>query len=205
MAASRAACKNISNVNTSTMEVEMEKPMKCPLCKLHTFSNVSLDSGLKAKVCKRCEGYWIALADYETWLKKDRIEETHGFSEFSDDIHDSVDAKLCSDCSRILTKYKVGHGLDFYVEHCSDCGGIWLDKHEWEALKAKGLSDDITRMFSTQWQKAVRDEKKALTMEKVYTDRFGSEGYKKAKDFKAWLNSRHDRTALLSYIMDEDN
>ncbi|NQZ56771.1 MAG: zf-TFIIB domain-containing protein [Lentisphaeraceae bacterium] len=38
-----------------------------------------------------------------------------------------------------MRKCRVGHGLQFYVERCATCGGVWLDKNEWESLKAQGF------------------------------------------------------------------
>ena len=68
------------------------------------------------------------------YVEKSTLDEKP-FSDVTFEVKDVQGAKICPECGRILLKYKVGHGLDFFVDHCSGCGGIWLDKNEWNALK----------------------------------------------------------------------
>ena len=177
--------------------------MKCPVCKTKRCVSVELEENLKAASCVTCGGYWISRQNYSAWVKRhgDTIPEKP-FSEVEFDVDDVQDAKLCPNCDRILLKYKVGHGLDFFVDNCPSCGGIWLDKNEWNALHEKNLHDEIHKMFSTSWQSQIRDDQMATKLDQVYANRLGSEAYEKAKEIREWLNDKPQKQAILSFLSD---
>ncbi|MCF7838076.1 MAG: zf-TFIIB domain-containing protein [Candidatus Marinimicrobia bacterium] len=92
--------------------------MQCPVCKTKRCAPVELEEHLKAASCETCGGHWISLRNYSVWLKQhgETLPEKP-FPEVEFDVGDVREAKLCPDCKRILLKYKVGHGLDFFVDH----------------------------------------------------------------------------------------
>jgi Zn-finger nucleic acid-binding protein len=179
--------------------------MQCPVCKTEKCSPVELEENLKAASCETCGGYWISNQNYSTWLKRhgETIPEKP-FSEVEFDVSDVHDAKLCPDCNRILLKYKVGHGLDFFVDHCPGCGGIWLDTNEWNALQDKNLHDEIHKMFSTSWQTQIRGDQMASKLDQVYTNRLGPESYEKAKEIRQWIQDNPQKQAILAFLSDEN-
>jgi Zn-finger nucleic acid-binding protein len=179
--------------------------MKCPVCKTKRCRPIELEDNLKAASCESCGGHWISSQNYSTWLEHhgDTIPEKP-FSEVAVDVSDVHDAKLCPDCSRILLKYKVGHGLDFFVEHCPGCGGIWLDTNEWNALQDKNLHDEIHKMFSTSWQSRIRGDQMANTLDQVYANRLGAESYEKAKEIRQWIQDNPQKQAILAFLSDKD-
>ncbi|MBN1673434.1 MAG: zf-TFIIB domain-containing protein [Kiritimatiellae bacterium] len=179
--------------------------MQCPVCKTKRCSPVELEEGLRASACETCGGRWISHEDYSAWLKH------HGatlpekpFSEVEFDVGDVQEAKLCPDCQRILLKYKVGHGLDFFVDHCPGCGGVWLDRNEWQALQGKNLHDEIHRIFSTSWQRQVRGEQMAAKLDQAYARRFGQESYAKVKEVRQWIQEHPQKRALLAFLSDDN-
>jgi Zn-finger nucleic acid-binding protein len=177
--------------------------MKCPACSSKRISPVSLTSSLGALKCESCGGHWIPSKNYETWQKSlAEIQPEKPFTDVQIEVKDHKGAKLCPECGKILLKYKVGHGLDFYVDHCSACGGIWLDQNEWQALEAQNLHDEIHRIFSTAWQKQIRQENLAQTMEAVFKNRFGEESYAKAKEIREWLNTHPQKDELMAFLKD---
>lgn len=169
------------------------------------MARVDLDDHLSAATCDGCGGHWLSHGDYESWIKAhgDTLPEKH-FSEVTFQVGDVQGAKICPDCGRILLKYRVGHGLDFNLDHCSGCGGVWLDKNEWDALRARNLHDEIHKMFSTSWQAQVRGERMRERLEEAYQNRFGRDAYEKVKDVRAWLQAQPQKSALLAFIADED-
>ncbi len=179
--------------------------MQCPVCKTQRCSPVELEKNLKAASCQTCGGHWISNQNYSTWLKGhgDTLPEKP-FSEVEVDVEDVKDAKLCPDCKRILLKYKVGHGLDFFVDHCPGCGGIWLDTNEWNALQDRNLHDEIHKMFSTAWQSQVRGDQMASKLDQVYTNRLGPESYEKAKEIRQWIQDNPQKQAILAFLSDDD-
>lgn len=179
--------------------------MKCPVCTTRKLEKTELERNLKADTCAKCGGHWLSSGNYAIWLKQ------HGptlpekpFSEVSFDIKDSEKAKICPQCGSILLKYKVGHGLDFYLDHCVGCGGVWLDRNEWEALKDRNLHDEIHRIFSTAWQKKIRMEKMHEELDNMYRHRFGDEEYNKIKEMREWIHTHPQKLAILSFLRDGD-
>lgn len=176
--------------------------MQCPLCQKPTFGNKNLDENLQARECSKCGGYWISSSRYHKWL------ETHGqalpekpLTEVGLTVEDSQSAKLCPECGRIMIKYKVGHGVTFYLDRCAGCGGVWLDKNEWEVLKSRNLHDDLHCIFTTHWQQGVLAEETAKRLESIYAEKFGAD-YEEINRFKGWLEDRPAKSEILAFLSD---
>jgi len=142
--------------------------MKCPICHTHSLHEVSLDTGLAAYQCNQCFGHWISSEQYWEWLdyrdhercvSRKRPEIKLNTINGHLPVIDNSTANFCADCSRLMTKAKVGRGLSFYLDRCSHCHGVWLDQNEWENLKNMELHHQIHYMFSSAWQFSVRREK----------------------------------------------
>ena len=143
--------------------------MKCPICHTETLHEVTLSPGLHAHQCSNCFGHWISSERYWEWLDY-REQEKAQASNARPPIKLSPELSLlpvtennkenfCADCSRHMRKTKVGRGLNFYLDRCSHCHGVWLDQHEWENLKLMDLHHQIHYMFSSAWQFSVRQER----------------------------------------------
>ena len=179
--------------------------MKCPVCKTHELQPIELEKNLLASGCKQCGGHWISTTNYWNWLKKhDPSLPEKPFAEVAFHVDDTIKAKLCPDCGRILIKYKVGHGIDFFLDHCDGCNGVWLDRHEWDVLKSRNLHDELHRIFTTPWQNRVREEEIKAKLEKFYTEKFGQEDHDELKRIRQWINQHPQRSALLGYLNDEN-
>ena len=157
---------------------------KCPTCHSHSLTDASLDAGLLARQCRQCFGHWISSKNYWKWLddwehevKKQAKGQAGNRVPLSINkvssllpVTDNTTANFCADCDRLMTKAKVGHGLNFYLERCSHCHGVWLDQHEWENLRQMELHHQIHYMFSSAWQFSMRKEQsvqKACTSQKT--------------------------------------
>lgn len=166
---------------------------------------IHLEKELAAARCDKCGGHWISAKNYSAWLERqDGSFPNDAYSDVSFDIKDAKAAKICPDCGSILIKYKVGHGLDFYLDHCDGCGGVWLDQNEWKALKAMNIHGQMNRIFSTVWQSHIREETLRSKLEQVYTNRMGADGYRKIKEVREWIHQHPQKAALLAYLNDED-
>ncbi|MGC1305807.1 MAG: zf-TFIIB domain-containing protein [Phormidesmis sp.] len=141
--------------------------MKCPVCHCRSLNEVNLDTGLFAQQCNRCFGHWISSEDYWDWLEQ-RTQRKAGNPPAPVHLNvgshllpvvDNTTANFCADCSRLMTKAQVGRGLNFYLDRCSHCHGVWLDQNEWENLTQMDLHHQIHYMFSNTWQFSVRKEK----------------------------------------------
>jgi len=180
--------------------------LKCPTNPKISLLPKQLTEGLTAYTATDGSGHWLSRGDYMAWVlsRGEKAREDSSPCEANLDLNDVEHAKICPECGRILIKYKVGRGLSFYVEHCPGCGGVWLDRNEWEALEQKQLHDDIHMIFSSQWQKGVREESLRKRFTEVYTSRFGAEGYEQVKEFRAWLTQQGHPQEIIAYLVADD-
>jgi Zn-finger nucleic acid-binding protein len=103
-----------------------------------------------------------------------------------------------------MVKYLVGHGFSFTLDHCQGCKGIWLDRNEWEALKARNLHDDVNAMLTAFWQDEAGKEVRKKRMEQIYVGRFGADDYAEIEKIRVWLTTRPNKQDLLAYLTDKD-
>ena len=178
--------------------------MKCPSCSSAPLQPLSLESHLKAAGCNNCQGHWLSAKNYWDWLEQngDRLpeKEPEGSSLTS---ADTQKAKLCPQCQHIMLRYKVGHGLDFAVDQCGHCNGVWLAANEWDLLKQRNLHDEIHLIFSAAWQVQLRKEDAKAVLTDIYEEHFGNE-YERIKQIKSWLNSHPEKTRILDYLTNLD-
>lgn len=175
--------------------------MRCPSCNAKRMSTVELPEGPRAFVCGKCNGHWIPTSSYQMWLdEKGTIEPEKSYTEVEPELHDSQGAKICPECGKFLLRYKVGHGLPFLIESCSGCGGVWLDEHEWDVLKNRNLHDEIHRVFSTAWQKQIREQDRSTRIEEAYLKRLGETDFQRLKDIQAWIHAHPQRQSILTYL-----
>lgn len=179
--------------------------MNCPLCHETWMQKVELEDNLTGLWCKKCAGHWIPGENYEKWLKSHgpTLPETEP-SGNEPEILDSKDAKLCPECGRILIKFKIGHNVDFALEHCGFCKGLWFDKNEWELLKVRNLHDEINEFVTSTYQKKMREESSRNKIEQIYRDRFGEKNYNELIRLKNWIDTHPLKSAIMAFIADKD-
>ena len=178
--------------------------MLCPICNVKNrkmLKMIKLEEKLIGYHCLNCGGHWICSRDYHKWLDiKGGILEEKDEYDITLKPDDIVTAKLCPECTRIMTKYKVGHGLPFQIDVCGTCNGFWLDKNEWEILKSKNLHDEINKIFTRPWQKDIREEENREKLSRVIEKRMGRDVFEKTLEFQKWLNEQEDKDIILSYL-----
>ena len=163
-----------------------------------------LESDLSAFRCDNCGGTWIRGAEYWKWLEAhpnlpERQAEDPGLT-----LAESGMPIDCPECRFRLVKYLVGHGFSFTLDHCQGCKGIWLDRNEWEALKARNLHDDVNSMLTAFWQDEAQKEVRKKRMEQIYIGRFGAADYAEIEKIRAWLATRQNKQDLLAYLTDKN-
>lgn len=153
--------------------------MHCPKDKGESLVSVVLSGGLAAHHCPVCEGNWIEPETYGAWrLHQEELlpvpppEDTDvGYDPAPQDAR----AGLCPDCKGFLARSRVSVSPPFYVERCSRCGGIWLDRGEWDVLQQLGWEGAIAYLFTEDWQNLMReyeyaDRERRATIEKLGED-----------------------------------
>jgi len=179
--------------------------MKCPICKSSELLTANLEPDLTALRCSECGGNWIRGAAYWKWLEEHgpNLPERPGEN---DELSLAEPGKYidCPECRFRMVKYLVGRGLNFTLDHCEGCKGIWLDRNEWETLKRRNLHDDLNSMLTSFWQAAARKEERKKSLEQIYTNRFGAGDYAEIKKIRAWLDGHRHKQLLLAYLTDAD-
>jgi Zn-finger nucleic acid-binding protein len=99
-----------------------------------------------------------------------------------------------------MAKFKVGRSLDFSLDRCGQCGGIWFDKNEWEILEGMDLQGQIHLIFSDVWQHRVRDAEDAKHLEKLFVEKVGERNFVEIKRIREWLDQHPHRRELRAYL-----
>jgi Zn-finger nucleic acid-binding protein len=178
--------------------------MKCPVCKTEELDFSALENNLTSRHCDKCGGNWIPSFEYWKWREQHKwiLPETHtGQTVPPNPLTGPLIAKLCPECNMILIKYRVGHGANFSLDQCANCGGVWFDENEWEALKARNLHEDVYLIFTAHWQNQVRSQDSRRAQEEFYRKKFGDEGFNEIQRVKAWIDGHPCKQEILAYLM----
>jgi len=155
--------------------------------------------------CPKSGGRWISAAAYWKWREMlgGPIPNLEFDRSGGQDLagQDSAAGKRCPIDGAFLIRHRVGHGLDFHLDRCGQCGGVWLDAGEWEALKARGLHDDLHLIFTSAWQAEVRRQRRAQTDQHLLLKRLGEADLHKAKAIRGWIES-HPEGNLIKSMLD---
>jgi Zn-finger nucleic acid-binding protein len=176
--------------------------MLCPICKDFVLVDEELLENLSAKSCPQCKGRWVQSFQYWKWLDAHGDTLTEKPLECKADLQsaDSPAGKLCPECACFLRHSPVGHNVDFSLDRCNNCGGIWFDKNEWEILVSRNLHDETHFIFSAAWQRRIREEETKLTREQRIEKIVGTEDYKKLTEIATWIAANEHKNTMLSYL-----
>jgi Zn-finger nucleic acid-binding protein len=175
--------------------------MQCPLCKKHTMASIELAPNLVGLACGECAGIWIARTNYDAWRAKHPGDLPEQPVPVEMAVTDTHKAKTCPQCGHLLLPYQVGHGLSFSIDHCGTCGGVWLDRNEWDAIKAGNLHASLHEIVSSHWQAAVRRSDAQESIEQTYKRLLGA-SYGKASEVRAWVREQPQKSLILAYLSD---
>lgn len=176
--------------------------MKCPVCKSTSLQSVPASNSPDRSVCSKCDGQWIKSFQYWKWIKAhgENLPETPPEQGACLPVSDSSGAKLCPECGHFLTRNRVGHGIEFHLDRCQNCGGIWLDKNEWKVLESRNLHDDIHFIFSSIWQSHVLEEELARVHDARVETILGQEDFERTRAFKSWVQNHEERNTIMAYL-----
>jgi len=178
--------------------------MKCPVCKTRNLHKVLLESELPALGCERCEGNWINGSVYWKWIETDKHESPVPENSTEASVVDVEQAKLCPECRHIMVKYWLSSELDFALDHCHGCRGIWFDRNEWNVLKGRHLHNEINSIFTSPWQTEVERARRKLKTEQHNESKFGAEDYAEMKRIRLWISRHPRREEILAFLNDRN-
>jgi Zn-finger nucleic acid-binding protein len=178
--------------------------MKCPVCKDVVLEEHELEADLPSWQCRECNGHWLEGERYHSWLEKQPREGHTTQAAVDLPVRESEAAKLCPKCGRFLGRFNVGHGLEFRLDRCGHCGGIWFDANEWETLKARGLHERVHFVFSAAWQAEFVRQEHDKTMEKLLIERLGEGDLAEVRRIKAWIEGHPRRAELYAFLIQRE-
>lgn len=115
-----------------------------------------IEPGLIAYTCPKTDGIWIDHKHYWDWLLKQPgfPKPLPAISDLPVPDTDPHNTPLISpESGRLMTKFRVGHGLSFRIDHDPTSGGFWLDKDEYDHIRERNLHDELHLICSPQYQR----------------------------------------------------
>jgi Zn-finger nucleic acid-binding protein len=178
---------------------------RCPVCRESLLHEVTIEDGLLAFRCSGCQGIWISSEPYQNWWRAHRPElPEKEASECQPPVSDTEQIKSCPDCGHLMARLRVASDLEFSVDHCGQCNGVWLDRGEWEALVARNLHDKINSFCTEPWQTRLRAEETRYALDRLYLAKFGADDYARLQEMRRWLATHPLRSMILAYLGAED-
>jgi Zn-finger nucleic acid-binding protein len=176
--------------------------MQCLVCEDQQLSQKFIDNNLEGFFCSKCCGIWIQAKAYWNFIHSLNtvLPEKPESETLNVPVYDTSIMKICPDCGHFLTKRKVGHGLDFHIDRCQCCGGVWLDKNEWDVLKSRNLHDVIHLIFSQEWQEEILHEEEQKAYESEIEILLGQEDYNILRSFTERFKHSPRKHVVLAYV-----
>ncbi len=174
--------------------------MKCTACESGLLSPAYLDVMLACHTCDQCGGSLLKMVDYLHWKDRQGDFSPESPKDVVVSAEESPRALLCPVTGGLMTKYRISADTDHRLDLSVAINAVWIDKGEWDLLKADGLSLQVNRIFTNHWQRAIHDAESKETMQELYQRRFG-EHYaelKKIRKSLALMPNKHEAMAYLS-------
>lgn len=178
--------------------------MQCTACKQGRLVPSFLDTLFRCHTCDHCGGNWVLIEDYVAW------QERHPDYPFQEaalepaETGDTSRALVCPVTGTLMSKFRIQSNNPHKLDYSTRVGGVWLDKGEWEMLKAEGLAGCLHVLVTEPWQQKIRADQTRATFAQLYRSRFGEADYAKAQDIRAWLQDHPHRAELRSYLLARD-
>ncbi len=174
--------------------------MKCFSCEESELLPVKLEPGLPALGCDGCGGVYIDLLTYREWNEEQGEEEEGAVSTVVEEPSDSDKALICQRCRKIMLKFKISGVTDNYVDLCATCDDAWLDHGEWQLLNQLQLQGKLTEIVTRPWQKQIREQRAASSLENRFRDALGDADFNKAREYAKWMTDHPKRREIENLV-----
>ena len=174
--------------------------MNCYSCEGQILKPTKLDHGLPARQCPNCGGVHIELLTYRHWREDNQKLIGDDSNVEITTIKDNPKALICQRCSKILLKYKMSTEHGNYIDLCSTCDYVWLDRGEWNLLRHLHLEGKLTEITTAPWQKNMREEAAEAAFEERYEKLLGNADYNKLKEITDWVTNNEHKEQILRFL-----
>lgn len=172
--------------------------MQCPACHHFRLKPVKLEAGLPAMTCTRCHGALLSLVSYRAWTES---LPAPGEPQPVQPVDDTTSALQCPKCTRLMMKYRIGHGVQNRVDLCTHCDEAWLDGGEWLLLSQLQLQGRLASITTEPWQRRLRDVEREQVIASKFVALLGAEDWARVQDVKVWVDGHPRRQDLLRYLL----
>ena len=172
--------------------------MRCA-CEAHNLlMPVQLAQGPAASACQACGGAALAMADYRRW--RDQAKHDASADPGILVVEDHPAARPCPSCARLMQRVRVGGTPDFRLDRCAACALLWLDRGEWEALRANGLAPIVEEILSERWQRDLQANETRARREVQLREKHGADCMDELARVRDWLQTQPHRDELLALL-----
>jgi len=176
----------------------MSKPLMSPCAPQQALQPGELAPGLVAWLCAESGGALLDLEAYRAWAE--RPGAIHAALLPPAPPQDGQNVRACPGCSRLMQRLRSGTEQGFRLDRCAACQMLWLDRGEWEALTAAGLTTDLIALLSDAGQRLVQQDEARERREADLEERLGEGTLLELQRIRSWLDGRSDRDELLNLL-----
>jgi len=177
--------------------------MKCTSCHKGMLNPAYLEGLFPCHTCSNCGGNLVVLSDYLRWKDQNTDIDFNAEPAAEMEVQETSKAMLCPKTGRLMTKYKVSKDTEHRLDLSPTINAIWMDKGEWELLKANGLAGKLNNIFTNHWQHEIRSQASADILEALYQRKFGDD-YAFIKKFREKFQSMDAKSEALAFLMADD-
>lgn len=172
--------------------------MRCACEAQGTLAPVQLVEGPVANGCPACGGAALEMDDYRRWREQASVDASAAAGVLV--VEDHPAARPCPSCARLMQRVRVGGTPDFRIDRCAACALVWLDRGEWDALRAAGLAGRIDEILSERWQRDLQAHEARVRREAQLREKHGDACVDELARVHAWLQGQPHREELLALL-----
>jgi Zn-finger nucleic acid-binding protein len=173
----------------------------CHCAKDASFDRYELSAGLLAKRCANCRGVLLSMNDYLDWRERHFSDALAAVEPAAIPGQEKASkAHACSQCSRVMARYRTGGASSFWLDYCPSCQLVWLDDGEWALLEQSGLALHLDTILTDRWQQRIQSRKTLSYREELLRTRFGEETLSEIRRIQAWLNAHPKKRDILAWL-----
>ena len=168
--------------------------MRCPKC-----DDARLQRTNAAFTCPSCHGVWLRKDDDVAPPIANDTEagETSNEAKSATSNADSRTGP-CPEGHGIMLRARAGEPLDFSIERCPHCRGIWLDEGEWERIVRHEL--DLHSLFDPKMRAKRRAEAVQSRVDDALRDELGDAEFARLRACVETLREHPAKAQALAWI-----
>ncbi|MFT5353873.1 MAG: Zn-finger nucleic acid-binding protein [Polyangiales bacterium] len=93
--------------------------------------------------------------------------------------------------------------LEFALDRCSRCGGVWFDHGEWERLAEANVVENLSALWDPAFRAAKRQAREQQHIDDELRAVIGEESFGRLREFTDWLANDPAKSRVLAWIEHE--